>query len=336
MTSTSAAFRLLSAPSGTYNKAPPGVFAAGLPAFARGALGAYSLPGAEGWRRPKGKAPPALYEFQACPFCKKAREAASLLALDLVFFPCPKGGVAFRPRAAEMAAAAGKARPQFPLLVEDGEAPLFESDAIVKTLFEKYGGGPENPSSSAPIPWQLRPGDFFGKVSLGVSAFPRAGRGRAAAFAFGDDDAGREAAAAFAAARRAMKPLVLWGYEPSPYVTLVREKLTELVSCCREGGGVGWGGVGWGGVGWELFFLLSLARACANFLLSFFFSFSFLSLSSSEFGKPEKKTSPGAPAPLQAGPSPGQEEARRALRQVAADGSGQVSGSVAFFFASLL
>ena len=56
------AFRLLSAPSGTYNKAPPGIFAAGVPAFTRGALGAYSLPGAEGWKKPKS--PPALYEFQ--------------------------------------------------------------------------------------------------------------------------------------------------------------------------------------------------------------------------------------------------------------------------------
>ena len=121
MTSTSA-FRLLSAPSGTYNKAPSGIVAAGLPAFTRGALGAFSLPGAEDARRPPK--PPALYEFQACPFCKKAREAATLLALDLVFYPCPKSGTAFRPLAAEMASAAGKARPQFPLLVEEGEAPL--------------------------------------------------------------------------------------------------------------------------------------------------------------------------------------------------------------------
>lgn len=128
-----------------------------------------------------------------------------------------------------MAAAAGKERPQFPLLVEEGAAPLFESDAIVKTLFEKYGGPEGSPSSSAPVPWQLRPGNFFAKVSLGLSAAPRAGRGRAAAFQFADDEAGKKAAEAFAAGRRGMKPLVLWGYEPSPYVTLVREKLTELV-----------------------------------------------------------------------------------------------------------
>ena len=223
MTSTSA-FRLLSAPSGTYNKAPSGIFAAGLPAFTRGALGAFSLPGAEDFRRPPK--PPKLYEFQACPFCRKAREALSLLALDAVFYPCPKNGTAFRPLAAEMATAAGKARPQFPLLVEEGEAPLFESDAIVSTLFEKFG--PTENKSCSSIPWQLRPGNFFGKASLGFSAAPRAGKGRAAAFAFGDDEAGRSAEAEFAASRRAMKPLVLWGYEPSPYVTLVREKLTEL------------------------------------------------------------------------------------------------------------
>jgi glutaredoxin len=241
MTSTTAsftastAFRLLSAPSGTYNKAPPGLVAAGIPTLARGALGAFSLPGAEDFPRPSAAAaaaaaPLSLYEFQACPFCKKVREALTLLALDVVFYPCPKNGVAFRPLAAEMAQAAGKARPQFPVLVAgggqgQGQVPLFESDEIVKTLFEKFGP----PEKKEAIPWQLRPGNFFGKVSLALSAAPRAASGRAAAFTFAEDEAGRAAAQEFAESRRALKPLTLWGYEPSPYVALVREKLTELV-----------------------------------------------------------------------------------------------------------
>lgn len=211
-----------------------------------------------------------------------------------------------------MAAAAGKARPQFPLLVEEGQAPLFESDAIVKTLFEKYGGSEGSPSSSAPIPWQLRPGSFFAKVSLGLSAAPRAGKGHAAAFQFADDEAGKKAAEAFAAGRRGMKPLVLWGYEPSPYVTLVREKLTELVSSLLVVVEMG-----------KVFF--SLARAPREREISSSLILSF-SLSLPLFLSRDQIPTTGAPAPLRAGPAPRREEAIGAVREMGADqGPGEVS-----------
>jgi len=38
-----------------------------------------------------------LYEFEACPFCRKVREAMSALDLDVLMFPCPKGGERYRP-----------------------------------------------------------------------------------------------------------------------------------------------------------------------------------------------------------------------------------------------
>ena len=168
MTSTSA-FRLLSAPRGTYNKAPSGTLRRGPPRLYPRGPRRLLPPGRRGRTAPSD-ASPALYEFQACPFCKKAREAVTLLALDLVFYPCPKSGMAFRPLAAEMASAAGKASPQFPLLVEGGEnqAPLLESDAIVKTLFEKFG-----PPEKASIPWQLRPRNFLGKPRWRSPPAPR-------------------------------------------------------------------------------------------------------------------------------------------------------------------
>ena len=32
-----------------------------------------------------------LYEFEGCPFCRKVREAISVLDLDVTIYPCPKG-----------------------------------------------------------------------------------------------------------------------------------------------------------------------------------------------------------------------------------------------------
>ena len=76
-----------------------------------------------------------MYDFEACPFCRKVRAALSVLDLDYEVRPCPKGGARYRP---EAVALSGKA--QFPLLVDGGTAML-ESAAIVKHLFEKYGDG---------------------------------------------------------------------------------------------------------------------------------------------------------------------------------------------------
>ena len=49
-----------------------------------------------------------LYEFEACPYCRKVREALSVLDLGALIHPCPKGGPRFRPEAARRG---GKAPP---------------------------------------------------------------------------------------------------------------------------------------------------------------------------------------------------------------------------------
>jgi Glutathione S-transferase, N-terminal domain len=41
--------------------------------------------------------PIIMYEFEACPFCRKVREACSMLSLPVTFRPCPKDGPIFRP-----------------------------------------------------------------------------------------------------------------------------------------------------------------------------------------------------------------------------------------------
>src|SRR5882672_11064728 len=57
--------------------------------------------------------PLQLYEFEACPFCRKVRETLSILDLDADVFPCPKNAPRFRP---EVQQRGGKA--QFPWLVD--------------------------------------------------------------------------------------------------------------------------------------------------------------------------------------------------------------------------
>ena len=54
-----------------------------------------------------------LYEFEGCPFCRKAREALSILDLEAEIRPCPKRGRRFRD---ELVERGGKA--QFPYLVD--------------------------------------------------------------------------------------------------------------------------------------------------------------------------------------------------------------------------
>jgi glutathione S-transferase len=133
-----------------------------------------------------------LYEFEACPYCRKVREALSELDLDAIIRPCPKGGTRFRP---------GKSK--FPYLVDPntGEA-MGESDVIVRYLASTYGDGA--------LPLGLRFGPLTNATSFVGSAF-RLGEGRA-----------------LRPARAPEKLLELWSFEASPYCRHVREALTTL------------------------------------------------------------------------------------------------------------
>ena len=139
-----------------------------------------------------------LYEFEACPYCRKVREALSVLDLDALIHPCPKGGPRFRPEAARRG---GKA--QFPYLVDPntGQA-LYESDEIVAYLFREYGAGEP--------PWLLRRGPATDATAMLASAL-RPGFG-----------------ARYRPARAPEQPLELWSFEASPYCRIVREVLCSL------------------------------------------------------------------------------------------------------------
>jgi glutathione S-transferase len=142
--------------------------------------------------------PLELWEFEGCPFCRKVREALSVLDLDAVVHPCPKGGTRFRP---EVVRRGG--RELFPWLVDPNAGlATYESDDILRHLFTRYGDGR--------IP----------RV-LGLGAVTTATASLAGALRLGRGVFVRPSVAP-------ERPLELWSFEASPYCRLVREVLCEL------------------------------------------------------------------------------------------------------------
>eukprot|EP00882_Tetradesmus_deserticola_P029143 GHRQ01032571.1.p1 GENE.GHRQ01032571.1~~GHRQ01032571.1.p1 ORF type:complete len:323 (+),score=107.90 GHRQ01032571.1:91-1059(+) len=153
--------------------------------------------------------PIELYEFQGCPFCRKVREAVSILDLDVTVYPTPRDGKVWRPKAVELG---GKA--QFPFLVDNNTGKqMYESDAIISYLFNEYGDGQ--------VPLALRLGAAT-TITCGLALAPRVGKGSRAK-----------------PSKQPAEPLVMWGYELSPFVVVVKETLSQLelpykqVTCSR-------------------------------------------------------------------------------------------------------
>lgn len=142
--------------------------------------------------------PLVLYDMEACPYCRRVREALTALNLDVEIRPCPKGGRRFRQ---EAEAIGGKQ--QFPLLVDENSGKvLYESADIVDYLFREYGG--------RSVPGFYRAKGY--QPALGSVASAASGlRGLRAA-----------------AARVPEQSLHLWSFEGSPFSRLVRERLCEL------------------------------------------------------------------------------------------------------------
>jgi glutathione S-transferase len=147
-----------------------------------------------------GASPPitlVLYEFEACPYCRKVREALSALDLEVMIMPCPRGS-----RNRELVIAQG-GKAQFPFLVDrNTQKAMYESDEIIAYLSERYGQGK--------LPWQHELGGVE-KASAHITAGLRPDRGLEAR-----------------GKKLPEMPLELWSYEASPYCRLVREVLCEL------------------------------------------------------------------------------------------------------------
>jgi glutathione S-transferase len=139
-----------------------------------------------------------LYDFEGCPYCRKVREALSMLDLDAVVYPCPRGGRTHR-RAVELRGG----KQQFPYLVDpNAGVELYESDTIVRHLFDRYGDGR--------IPLALSLGILGDGGSMLASAM-RLGAGVRAT-----------------PGRTPERLLELYSFEASPFCRLVRETLTHL------------------------------------------------------------------------------------------------------------
>lgn len=139
-----------------------------------------------------------LYEYESCPFCRKVREALSILDLDAIVYPCPQNGPRFRPRAVSIG---GKS--QFPFLVDPNTGrEIYESEIIVGYLYATYG--------DSNVPWLLST-PILTDLSSGIASAVRVTAGRI-----------------YRRSEPPPEPLELWSFEASPYCRLVRERLCEL------------------------------------------------------------------------------------------------------------
>jgi glutaredoxin len=148
-----------------------------------------------------------LYEFEACPYCRKAREAMSALRLDYLARPCPKNGKRYRPRVIEL----GGQR-MYPYLVDPNTGTsMYESDDIVAYLYRHYGAGRAPIAMTLPLVTDLT-------ASLASALYP--------------------GGFAVRASKLPEQPLALVGTEASPQTRMVRARLCELelpyVMACSE------------------------------------------------------------------------------------------------------
>ncbi|KAI9200634.1 hypothetical protein LWI28_010987 [Acer negundo] len=141
-----------------------------------------------------------LFEFEACPFCRRVREAITELDLSVEVYPCPKGSVRHR----EMVRKFG-GKEQFPFLIDPNTGiSMYESGDIVNYLFQQYGKG-KNPTL----------GLLESTLITGwMPTILRAGRGMTL----------------WEKARIDLPPkkLELFSYENNSYARIVREALCEL------------------------------------------------------------------------------------------------------------
>lgn len=152
--------------------------------------------------------PLELFEFEACPFCRRVREALTRLDLEALIRPCPKGGRRHRDALLEHGD-----REQFPFLIDrNAGIAMYESIEIVAHLERRYGraGAGAGDGGGGAAPHAPR---RFARSTLALVA---SGLGRGAA--------GSRARPS----RTPRTPLVLYGFEADPGSRLVREVLCEL------------------------------------------------------------------------------------------------------------
>ncbi|KAL7549757.1 hypothetical protein ACHAWF_013023 [Thalassiosira exigua] len=169
---------------------------------------------------PRPERPLILYEYAASPFAKRVRETINLLDLTVEYRPCPgaRGGKFSQ----DLLERTGLQT--VPYLIDPNTGvEMFESSDQIEYLLETYG--PREGNFDRKALWPIT----FEGFSIFTSTLAAVLRDMPAARRQPDARPDNEQ----------MKPLELWGYECSPFVMPVREKLGSLtlphlmVSCAR-------------------------------------------------------------------------------------------------------
>lgn len=169
---------------------------------------------------PRPKQPLILYEYDASPFCKRVRETINLLDLSVEYRPCP--GARQSKFSDELYEKTGRRTVPY-LFDPNTNMGLFESADQIEYLLKTYGP-PENKFDRKALwPITFEAFSLFSATQVAILLGMPASRRQANARP--DNES--------------MQPLELWGYETSPFVRPVREKLGSLclphimVSCAR-------------------------------------------------------------------------------------------------------
>jgi len=163
-------------------------------------LGRGIVPAITADRRPEPSRLLELWDFEACPYCRKVREVLCELDLDYLAHPAGRGST----RREDLRGRGGKV--QVPYLVDPNTGTaMYESDDIIAYLNATYGGG-------ARAGWRLPVPSLADDVGSMLASGTRLGRG---------------ARCRIAVPHASLRPLTLWNMEGSPYCRKVREALTE-------------------------------------------------------------------------------------------------------------
>lgn len=169
---------------------------------------------------PRPNKPLILYEYDASPYCKRVREMINLLDLNVEYRPCPGTREGF---SNELFERTGRRTVPF-LIDENTGVEMFESSDQIEYLLKTYGPT-DTDSYDRKALWPITFEGFSLYTSISVALLLNMPGARRQGNAL--------------PANEQMKPLELWGYECSPFVRPVREKLSTLclphvmISCSR-------------------------------------------------------------------------------------------------------
>jgi glutathione S-transferase len=169
---------------------------------------------------PCPKLPLVLYEYDASPFCKRVRETINLLDLTVEYRPCP--GARQGQFSKQLETETGRRTVPY-LFDPNTNTGLFESGDQIEYLLQNYGPPEDTYDRKALWPITFEPYSIYTSTQAAILLDMPGGRRQPNARP--DNES--------------MQPLELWGYEASPFVRPVRQKLGSLclphimVSCSR-------------------------------------------------------------------------------------------------------